>query len=246
MNRIHKKAISKTVVSVIMPVYNEERTISTIIEEVHASGVKNIELIVVDDNSTDNTRSLLKKHKKQIATLILRKTNGGKGAALRDGIAEATGDIVLIQDADLEYTPQDYPRLLQPIIDDRADVVFGSRFVGSHPHRIVYFWHYMANVGLTLLSNIFTNLNLTDMETCYKVFRRELIQSLTIEENSFGIEPEITAKIAHMKPRIYEVGIAYYGRTYDEGKKIGIRDAFRAVWAIVKYNLLARAGRYSS
>ncbi|MFZ1721818.1 MAG: glycosyltransferase family 2 protein [Microgenomates group bacterium] len=246
MNKIPNKKSPKTIVSVVMPVFNEERTISTIIDQVHASGIKNIELIVVDDNSTDQTRSILKKNKNKISKLILRQKNGGKGAALRDGFAAVTGDIVLIQDADLEYTPQDYQRLIQPILDDRADVVFGSRFVGSHPHRIVYFWHYLANVGLTFISNIFTNLNLTDMETCYKVFRRELIQSITLEENSFGIEPEITAKIAHLRPRIYEVGIAYYGRTYDEGKKIGMSDAFVAVWAIIKYNVLARLGKYST
>ncbi len=224
--------------SVVMPVYNEQETITEIIKQVRNSGVSSIELIVVDDCSIDNTRKILKNISNSIDVLVLKEKNGGKGSALREGIKKATGEIVIIQDADLEYDPQEYTKLIQPIIDGRADVVYGSRFMGSEAHRVVYFWHYLANMILTTFSNMFTNLNLTDMETCYKVFRRELIQSIEIKENSFGIEPEITAKIAKLKPRIYEVGISYHGRTYEEGKKIGLKDAFRAVWAIVKYNLL--------
>jgi glycosyltransferase involved in cell wall biosynthesis len=221
-----------------MPVYNEEVTIENIIKQVRNCGVKSIQLIVVDDCSTDNTRKLLENLKKQIDILVFKEKNGGKGSALREGIKKATGEIVIIQDADLEYDPLEYTKLIQPIIDGRADVVYGSRFLGSEAHRVVYFWHYVANVILTLFSNMLTNLNMTDMETCYKVFKREIIQSIEIKENSFGIEPEITAKIAKQKARIYEVGISYHGRTYEDGKKIGLKDAFRAVWAILKYNLL--------
>lgn len=228
----------RPVLSVIMPVFNEASTIETIISQVRNSGIAALELIVVDDKSTDGTRKLLEKNKNTIDVLILKEKNGGKGSALRKGIAKATGNIVIIQDADLEYDPQEYKKLIQPILDGRADVVYGSRFIGSEAHRVVYFWHYVANVLLTLLSNVFTNLNLSDIETCYKVFRREIIQSIELKENSFGIEPEITAKIAKLRPKIYEVGISYHGRTYEEGKKIGVRDAFRAVWAILKYNLM--------
>lgn len=224
--------------SVIVPVFNEEKTIKQIISQIRNSGIKQIELIVVDDGSTDSTRNILKKNKKEIDILILKETNEGKGSALREGIKKATGEIVIIQDADLEYDPKEYLKLIAPITDGRADVVYGSRFTGSEAHRVVYFWHFLANSFLTTLSNIFTNLNLTDMESCYKVFRREIIQSINVEENSFGIEPEITAKISKKKVRIYEVGISYHGRTYEEGKKIGLKDAFQAVWAIIKYNLL--------
>lgn len=233
-----KNKSNQPVLSVIMPVYNEQNTITEIIRQVRNSRITPLQLIVVDDKSTDNTRKILKKLEKQIDVLVLKKENEGKGSALREGIARATGNIVIIQDADLEYDPQEYEKLIQPIVDGRADVVYGSRFIGSEPHRVVYYWHFVANTLLTMLSNMFTNLNLTDMETCYKVFKRELIQSITIEENGFGIEPELTAKIAKLKPRIYEAGIAYHGRTYEEGKKIGLPDAFRAVWAILKYNVL--------
>jgi glycosyltransferase involved in cell wall biosynthesis len=224
--------------SIIIPCYNEIDTIAAILDAVRASPYPDKEIIVVDDFSRDGTRELLAGELRgRIDQLVLHEKNRGKGAALRSGIALATGSFVIIQDADLEYDPVQYPRLLAPIIEDRADVVFGSRFMGAEPHRVLYFWHRVGNGFLTLLSNMFTNLNLTDMETCYKCFRREVIQSFAIEEERFGFEPEITAKVAKSGARLYEVGIAYYGRTYAEGKKIGYRDGFRAIYCIVKYNV---------
>lgn len=227
--------------SVVIPCYNERDTIAAILDAVRAAPWPAMEIIVVDDCSGDGTRELLQGELAgHYDRLILHPVNQGKGAAIRSGFAVASGDVVLVQDADLEYDPQEYPKLLAPIVADKADVVFGSRFMGGEPHRVLYFWHRIANGLLTVMSNAFTNLNLTDMETCYKVFRREVIAQIRIEENRFGFEPEITAKVARLGCRIYEVGISYYGRTYAEGKKIGWKDGVRALWCIVKYNLWHR------
>ncbi|WP_448600226.1 glycosyltransferase family 2 protein [Thermoleptolyngbya sp.] len=224
---------------VVVPCYNELGTIGQVVEAVRRSPIQNLEIIIVDDCSTDGTRELLQSHIEPLVDQVLyHPKNRGKGAALRTGFAAATGDIVIVQDADLEYDPQEFPILIEPILKGKADVVFGSRFMSDRPHRVVYFWHMVGNKFLTLLSNMMTNINLSDMETCYKAFRREVIQSIRIQENRFGFEPEITAKVAKAGCRIYEVGISYYGRTYKEGKKIGWKDGFRAIYCILKYNLL--------
>jgi len=224
--------------SVVMPVYNERNTVREVVERVLAVPL-DLEIICVDDGSSDGSPTILTDLQAQHARVrvFVQPRNMGKGAALRRGIQEATGDFVLIQDADLEYDPGDYPALLEPLQQGKADVVYGSRFLGAAPHRVLYFWHSVGNRILTLLSNCLTNINLTDMETCYKVFRRDIIQSIPIEENRFGFEPEITVKVAKRKLRIYEVGISYWGRTYEEGKKINWKDGFRALWCLLKYSL---------
>lgn len=228
--------------SIVIPVYNEAATISSIVDAVqavHLDGIQK-EIVIVNDCSRDDTGRIIEEIAKQQPNVraFHHSVNQGKGAALRTGFSQCTGDWVIIQDADLEYDPNEYPILLEPILAGKADVVFGSRFLGSGAHRVVYYWHSMGNKFLTWLSNMFTNINLTDMETCYKVFRREIIGKIHIEENRFGFEPEITAKVARLHCRIYEVGISYYGRTYEEGKKIGWRDGVRAIVCILKYNII--------
>ncbi|MFZ0822834.1 MAG: glycosyltransferase family 2 protein [Terriglobales bacterium] len=224
--------------SVVMPVFNERATLQEVVLKVLAVSLE-IELICVDDGSQDGSREILAQLQSEHPQirLVLQPQNMGKGAALRRGIQEATGEYVIIQDADLEYDPAEYPRMIEPLVQGKADVVFGSRFLGGAPHRVLYFWHSVGNRALTLLSNCLTNINLSDMETCYKVFRREVIQAIPIEENRFGFEPEITVKVARRNLRIYEVGISYWGRTYEEGKKIGWKDGVRALYCLLKYSI---------
>lgn len=226
-------------ISIVIPVFNEKDTLHEIVARVRAVEAMDIkEIILVDDYSTDGTRELLERDfEEPIFKKLFHAVNQGKGAALRTGFAAATGDIVAIQDADLEYDPAELPGLIQPILKNEADVVFGSRFIGNGAHRVVFFWHMLGNKFLTLLSNMMTNMNLTDMECCYKLFRREVLEQITIEEDRFGVEPELTAKVSKLGVSVYEVGISYYGRTYDEGKKIGWKDGVRAIYAIIKYGL---------
>jgi len=225
-------------VSIVIPCFNERNTIAQIVQNVRSAPLKNFEIIVVDDGSTDGTADILReKLTGLVEQIIYQPRNSGKGSALRAGFAAATGDIILVQDADLEYDPNDYVSLLDPIFSGQADAVYGSRFMGGRPHRVLYFWHMIGNKFLTLLSNMFTNLNLTDVETGYKAFRTELLQKLHLRENGFGFEPEITARLARTHCRIYEVGVSYSGRTYTEGKKVNWKDGFRAIYAIVRYNL---------
>lgn len=227
--------------SIVIPCFNEKHLLPQVIPLVKNSPVAEKEIILVDDGSTDGTSELIKaQFEKEVDKVIYHPMNMGKGAAIRSGLNAVSGDIVLIQDADLEYDPMEYPKLIAPILEGKADVVFGSRFMGEGPHRVHMFWHYVGNKLLTLLSNMFTNLNLTDMETCYKVFKTEVIRSITIDQNGFGIEPELTAKVARKRCRIYEVGISYYGRSYDEGKKITWKDGIKALYVIVKYSLSSR------
>ena len=227
-------------ISVVMPVFNEAGTIREIIKKIEDVDLEK-EIIIVDDCSTDGTRDILKALERNPGIRVFcHEKNMGKGAALRTGFKHASGDIVIIQDADLEYNPQEYHRLIKPILDGRADVVYGSRFVTTEERRVLFFWHYLGNSFITFLSNMFTNLNLTDIETCYKVFKSDVIHSITIEENRFGFEPEITAKIAKKRYHIYEIGISYSGRDYSEGKKIGWKDGIRAIWCIFKYNLIKK------
>ena len=236
------KTLETIKLSVVIPCYNEKKTIETVLDAVRNCGLQNIEIIVVDDCSTDGTRDYLKKElKDKIDILLFQKVNKGKGAALARGFKAATGDVVVIQDADLEYDPKDFVRLIGPFVSGRkdAEVVYGSRYARGEKYQVKRFYHTAGNKFLTLMSNLFTDLGLTDMETCYKMFKREIIQSITIKENRFGFEPEITAKIAKKRCRIYEMPISYYPRSYNEGKKIGVKDGFRAIFCIIKYNLFA-------
>ncbi len=236
-----EEAAGLRTLSVVMPVYNEQETLDRIVRRVASTTLK-AELVAVDDGSTDGSLEILRQLESEglIDRVIVHERNLGKGAALASGFAAATGDFVIVQDADMEYDPAEYRKLLEPILDDRADVVFGSRFLGGEPHRVLYFWHYVGNRFLTLLSNMVTNLNLSDMETCYKCFRREVLDGLVIEERGFGVEPELTAKVAAGGWRVYEVGVSYSGRTYAEGKKIGWKDGFRAIYCILKYGVFRR------
>ena len=228
--------------SIVIPVFNEARTIAQVLERVRKASAAGLEkeLVVVDDGSTDGTREYLAGLREGGTRCVFHERNQGKGAALRTGFAHASGDVVLVQDADLEYDPADYPLLLQPILDGKADVVLSSRFLAGQAHRVLYFWHSMGNRALTLLSNVCTNLNLTDMESGYKLFTRDVIRRVTIQENRFGFEPEIVAKVARLRCRVYEVGVSYAGRTYEDGKKVTWRDGLRALWCIVKYSWLTR------
>jgi len=224
--------------SVLIPCFNEKNTIERIVGKINKLENLNIEIIIIDDNSIDGTREILKNEiKNQVSQIIFNEENHGKGYCVKKGIEAATGDIILIQDADLEYDPKEYFKLIKPINDGNADVVYGSRFIGGDERRILFFWHTIANKLLTLLSNMLTNLNLTDMETCYKVFKKDLMQRIDLKEKGFGFDPEITAKLAKQKPKIYEVGISYFGRTYEEGKKINLKDAFIVLKCIIIYNL---------
>lgn len=240
--------MTQAVLSIVIPAYDEERTIHLILDRVRDVKLMNDvqkEIIIVNDCSKDDTAGAVKRYMEKNPELPImfyeHEVNKGKGAALHTGISKATGDYVIIQDADLEYDPREYNDLLKPVLEGNADVVYGSRFMGGNPHRILFFWHSLGNRFLTFISNMFTNLNLTDMETCYKLFKREMIQSLLLKENRFGFEPEVTAKISRIpKVRIYEVGISYYGRTYEEGKKIGWKDGMRAIYCILKYNLFSK------
>lgn len=229
--------------SIVIPIYNEKNYIREIVQRVRQVNIPGLEkeIILVDDYSSDGSRDIIQKELESVVDkVIYQEKNMGKGAALRSGFKAASGEIVVIQDADLEYDPQEYQKLVRPILDGKADVVYGSRFVGSEPHRVLFFWHYVGNKFLTLLSNMFSNLNLTDMETCYKMFRREVLSNIKLEQDRFGFEPEITAKIAHRGWRIYEVGISYFGRNYAEGKKINWRDGLAAIWCILKYNIWSK------
>lgn len=228
-------------VSVLIPAFNEKNTIAEVVEAVRAVSMDGVrfEVVIVDDGSTDGTSEICREALGDKIDVYRRQENSGKGAAIRTGLALASGQIVLIQDADLEYSPTEYPKLLTPILEDKADVVLGSRFTGSEAHRVVYFWHMVGNRFLTLLSNVLTDLNLTDMECGHKAFRADLLKQIKLTENSFGFEPEVVAKLSKLKCRIYEVGVSYHGRTYAEGKKIGVKDGFRALYAIAKHNLWA-------